>query len=423
MNIKKSFLLGCVIIFSCTPGLTQLPVTFENRIIDHEPPDNIWIKSTGDYNGDGHHDLLIAGHNGKSQDFIIWYQNPGVTDGNWIKHTVYQGGEAYGFEGGASGDLDGDGDVDLVTGSYWQDKLFWLENPGKGIGKWELHELGYPKSGTTYLYDFNSDGKLDIITRASEKYSGDVGRDIWIWKQNTPESWTKYRKLIGDGEYFNIGDVDNDGNTDVVFANKWLRNNGNIDISKWEEYTFTNAYTWLSTFPVIIDMNKDGRNDIVLTPTVWAGEYHKTAWYEAPENPVGNLWNENIIEDNIECVTHALGVYDFNLDGYPDVFTAEMHQGEEPHEVRIYYNSDLKGNSWKKQVISERGSHSNQFIDFDGDGDIDIFGSNHGGKEKPKVEIWINTSNQKRKIAYCSSGFFYTVRPLSEFKKQLCIMK
>ena len=343
MNIKKIFVTGWISLVSCISLSAQLPGKFENRIIDHTPPDNIWIKCTGDFNGDGHLDLLIGGHDGKKQDYIIWYQNPGITYGNWVKHTVYQGGEAYGFEGGAAGDLDGDGDIDLVMGSYWQDKTFWLENPGNGTGEWVLHELGYPKSGTTYLHDFNNDGKLDIITRASQKYSGDVGRDIWIWQQNTPDPWTRYLKRIGDGEFFNIGDVDNDGYTDVVFANKWLRNSGSIDIGTWKEYTFTNAYTWLCTFPVIIDMNKDGRNDIVLTPTVWAGEFYKTAWYEAPEKPINEIWTEHIIENNIECVTHALGVYDFNLDGYPDVFTAEMHQGEEPHEVRIYNNLDITG--------------------------------------------------------------------------------
>jgi hypothetical protein len=184
-----------------------------------------------------------------------------------------------------------------------------------------------------------------------------------------------------------------DGKTDVVFANRWLRNNGNIDIGTWEEYTFTGAYTWLCTFPIVIDMNKDGRNDIVLTPTVWAGEYAKTAWYEAPEGQTTDPWTEHIIEDHIECVTHALGVYDFDGDGNLDVCTAEMHVSEGPDEVRIYYNADAKSNTWQKHTLSVRGSHSNQFFDFDGDGDIDIIGGNHGGDNKPVVELWINNTN------------------------------
>jgi hypothetical protein len=123
---------------------------------------------------------------------------------------------------------------------------------------------------------------------------------------------------------------------------------------------------------------------------VWKDHTYKTAWYEAPPDPAAGNWTEHIIEDNIQCVTHALGVYDFDCDGTLDVFTAEMVQSEDPDEVRVYYNTNGKGTVWQKQVIAASGSHSNQFFDFDGDGDIDIIGANHGGREKVKVELWIN---------------------------------
>jgi len=181
-----------------------------------------------------------------------------------------------------------------------------------------------------------------------------------------------------------------DSQIDIVFANKWLRNNGSIDVGSWMEHTFTNEYTWLCTFPIVIDINVDGQNDIVLTPTVWEGEFSKTAWYEAPKNRTDDNWVEHIIENNVECVTHALGVYDFNCDGTLDVFTSEMNSSEDPDELRIYYNLDVKGKMWEKSVIATGGSHMNQFIDFDRDGDIDIIGGNHGGNIKPMIEIWIN---------------------------------
>jgi len=123
------------------------------------------------------------------------------------------------------------------------------------------------------------------------------------------------------------------------------------------------------------------------------GEFSRTARYEAPEVQTQSDWEEHIIENNIECVTHALGGYDFDCDGNIDIFTAEMNMGEDPDEVRIYYNYEVGGIAWRKHVISVSGSHSNQFFDFDGDGDVDIIGGNHGGKIKPAIELWINNAD------------------------------
>ncbi len=116
---------------------------------------------------------------------------------------------------------------------------------------------------------------------------------------------------------------------------------------------------------------------------------YKTAVYFAPEDPTQGNWTEHVIDDNVQCITHALGVYDFNNNGLLDVFTAEMEQSDYPHEVRIYFNNS-NGTSWTKEVISTSGSHWNQFADIDNDGDIDIFGANHGSTGQPVVEIWVN---------------------------------
>ena len=207
--------------------------------------------------------------------------------------------------------------------------------------------------------------------------------------------WKRFRRNgIGTGEHFNIGDIDSDGRMDFVVANRWYRNTGKINPSDWTENIFTSSWDQTNAFPFVADINNDGRNDIVLTPTEKYPQMYKTAWYEAPVNPTQENWKEHIIDDEVQCITHSLGVYDFDNDGLLDVFTAEMEQSDDPDEVRIYYNSS-KGSSWTKIIISDKGSHWNQFADIDADGDIDIFGANHGSKGPPVVELWINQTNQK----------------------------
>ncbi len=168
-------------------------------------------------------------------------------------------------------------------------------------------------------------------------------------------------------------------------------------MANWTEIVFTEKWIHDRAYPFVADINMDGRNDIVLTPTEQYPQMYKTAWYETPADPTRGNWIEHIIDENVQCITHALGVYDFNNDGWPDVFTAEMEQSDDPDEVRIYFNNG-NGTSWTKEIISLTGSHWNQFADVDSDGDIDIFGANHGSKGQPVVELWINQTNPPKPI-------------------------
>jgi predicted Zn-dependent protease len=394
-EMKKATLLILMLsVFSSDyNGVAQIAGSFKYKMIEKGPIKSIWAKGNGDYDGDGHIDFMIGG-----EGTVIWYENPaGMDTTAWIKHIAYNGPKGIGFEGSASGDIDNDGDIDIIIGGYYTNVIYCLENPGKGQGIWKLHNLGGPKTDATYLHDFDNDGKLDIITRASELYSAGVGRDIFIWKQGenpfSAEDWQRFRKKeVGTGEHFNIGDVDSDGNMDFIVDKKWYCNNGNINPANWIETVFTTAWDYNNTFPFVADINNDGYNDIVLTPTERLNQTYKTAWYEAPQDPTKSNWIEHIIDDNVQCVTHSLGVYDFDCDGNLDVFTAEMEQGDDPDEVRIYFNKD-GGKSWTKKVLSPHGSHWNQFVDFDSDGDIDIFGANHGSQGPPAVDFWENQTN------------------------------
>ena len=52
-----------------------------------------------------------------------------------------------------------------------------------------------------------------------------------------------------------------------------------------------------------------------------------------------------MIDPATERVLHSLQVGDIDGDGDPDVVTAEMHQGDDPDEVRVYENAG-QGLSW-----------------------------------------------------------------------------
>jgi formylglycine-generating enzyme required for sulfatase activity len=147
------------------------------------------------------------------------------------------------------------------------------------------------------------------------------------------------------------------------------------------------------------DLNGDGRVDVVVSPAEKAGGESQIAWFEAPADPRGSAWTERVIAAPVETVYHSLAAGDLDGDGAIDIATAEMHQGVDPDEVALHQNLG-GGVSWRKQVLSARGSHDIVLADIGGDGDLDIIGANWSSAFQP-VELWENGS----RVARGPSGF------------------
>jgi len=140
----------------------------------------------------------------------------------------------------------------------------------------------------------------------------------------------------------------------------------------------------------VADINGDSRPDVVLSPSELKGQTYKMSWFEAPADPKKENWPEHVIAEPIECVIHGLVTADIDGDGATDVVSSEMHQGADPDEVTVYLNR-RDGASWKKQVISAKGSHYIRVADIGNDGDMDIVGANWSGDYQP-IEMWENKS-------------------------------
>jgi FG-GAP-like repeat len=126
--------------------------------------------------GDGDHDVLIAagiaagvGVDSPDSHQIAWFENvgkPGLGT-EWKKHLIVSH-FPHGFEA-VAGDLDGDGDVDVVgTGWSPDGRLAWFENTGDPKANWKMHLLKskWPHAVTVIVADLDKDGRLDIAACA-----------------------------------------------------------------------------------------------------------------------------------------------------------------------------------------------------------------------------------------------------------------
>ncbi len=315
----------------------------------------------GDIDGDGKKDIMCGG---------FWYKAP-----DWQKNRVCDIQEQDNYFNDFANlmqDVDNDGDLDVVSCTYFSQEVLWRENPGKPGMDWAVHSIDKPgNSETGYFFDMNGDGEMDIYPN--------VGQQV-VWYEKVPKKPEWITHVIGKegaGNGGGVGDVNGDGIIDFIGPLGWYETakNGN-------EYT----YTWHAEFnldatsvPVVVhDVNGDGLNDIVNG----YGHNYGLFWLEQKNIDGKRSWEQHLI-DKSWSQPHAIFVVDLDGDGNKELVTGKRywaHNGHDPGDndprCIYYYTYDIKANTWKRHVIEEGGNAGFGLMpeigDIDGDGDMDI---------------------------------------------------
>jgi len=388
----------------CSGGKrTDVIIPTEGRfrliVVDQAGPGEPWGKSVGDIDGDGFEDIIVGGHDTDRRGLVeralnrlgirksrpspgelVWYRNP-----DWQKQAVSID-RRFSTDHEVV-DIDKDGRSDIV--SLTDSDLVWFRNPDWMpflIDQRVLHDIE--------IADFDGDGDADIVARNQSGFGYEDGDRIHFYRQDSPLLWRHFAFDAPHGEGLKSADLNGDGRIDVIVNRYWYENPGTLAESvPWEKREYGRTWEWADVFIDTADINQDGRCDIVLAPSEPKGHRYRISWFEAPGQENG-AWLEHIIDQDVETVHHFVGACDMDRDGRIDVVTAEMHQGEDPDEIAVYWNKE--GGRWEKEVIATTGSHSMRIVDIDRDGDWDLIGANHGG-EHQAVELWENLTFTKPK--------------------------
>jgi len=314
-----------------------------------------------DANGDGYWDVVSGGHN----IGLFYYENPGAKGGEWIRYTI---------------------DAERPDGSVDTSIAVTLPN-GKRSNMFGWHAGG--------LVDVDGDGKKEELlfnnVRNGVEPPGSMSMR-WFKYQDT--GWVRHDingacNQWGSG----IGDLNGDGQNDIICPDAWFE--GEADGS-WERHEmntsflmydkalepepkFTNpngAVCWHATQIYVYDVNKDGKNDIMINAAHGFGIY----WYEQSETNGKMTFIEHLI-DQTWSGGHSLEFEDIDNDGDPDMVTGKRWGVWRPDErgANVLYWYEMRPgetNPWVRHVLSYNDGvgqgTKGTVMDFDGDGDMDV---------------------------------------------------
>ncbi len=279
-----------------------------------------------DVDGDGDTDALSASY---YDDRITWYENDGTPAvGAWIGHEI-----SIAANGAASVfalDVDGDGDTDVLSASFFDNEIAWYENDGTPAqGSWTEHAISTSAIGAASVFaaDLDGDGDVDVL-------SASITDDKIAWYENdgTPAqgAWTAHEISTSAHGAFSVfaADLDGDGDTDVLSASQldskiaWYENDGTPATGAWTEHAISTAAAGAKSV-FAADLDGDGDTDVLSASQL----DNKIAWYENDATPELGGWNENAISTAAEG---AFSVYaaDLDGDGDTDVLSASQHDNE-----------------------------------------------------------------------------------------------
>jgi hypothetical protein len=326
---------------------------------------NMGQTDLADLDRDGDLDFITGEQNGR----IFWYEYQAAD--KWVRHNL--GDRSPSDVGAAALDVNRDGWTDLVAGGAW------YENPKAPREKPFVRHVFDPGLNAVHdliTGDVDGDKRPDVLTMSDRN-------DLrWYRIADDPtQRWSMTR--IGEAVHsgISLGDLDGDGDLDVVRSNVWFENQDRG--RRWSPHKMTEPwgakdppFAVNATQTATIDLNRDSRLDVVICD----GENpnSKIAWLEAPADPRGGHWLTHPLprgDDAPRGALHTLHVADFDNDGDGDIFTLEMERfpGARAPRWFIWENLDGKGKLVERVILDANlGGHEAVVADVDGDGDLDI---------------------------------------------------
>lgn len=316
-----------------------------------------------------------------------------------------------------SGDLDNDGDIDVVQSGIGANTAVFLND---GEGNFDLQEQNFMNYWSTeglVLADFDDDDHLDIIITGlnrTDLYRND-GEAHFILDEVNALLPSFSGSLIA-------GDVDGDGDNDVIqfgksgsessdpyFASLYLNDGtGNFiqDVNQtFDPFKFINLH--------FIDLEGDGDLDVISFGSD-ENNVPQVAVYKNDGSGNYSIFSNS----NIDAQTaDEISVGDIDNDGDPDVLILGLGENFEPKTRLLINDGSGQFTALLNTPFPDLFSGSNAFADLDDDNDLDIvlIGSQMGGLPNINAYVFENLGDNTFVFADSLVGEYIARNTIADF--------
>lgn len=322
-----------------------------------------------DLNGDGKQDIVVTEERwpGTEPDGnVFWFDQADMNDkGKWNRHCI---ATQYSSNNLSVNDIDDDGDIDIITAEHKGPNLelqAWL-NDSKGNFTKNLIDTGKESHLGTKVSDLDGDGDLDIVSIGWDKHNF-----VHLWRNERVNRETKKWKLVsttnGDLEIPNKGnqqtasltiDVNQDGATDFFVTERteapavtmYMYSDGN-----WVRHIVESEKMNIEAGSAHYDIDGDGDEDVVFGGSSSSNEVW---WWENPypKFKPNKPWKRHIIKKSGGTKHHDQLFGDFDGDGQQELVF--WNQGQNRLMIAEIPDNPKKDKEWLLKTIYAYGSDS-----------------------------------------------------------------
>ena len=340
--------------------------------------------TAGDFNKDGKLDVA-AGR--------VFYTAP-----DWKMHSMEKEAREFppkGYSGSFcnfAADVNSDGWTDVILVDFPGAPTFWYENPKKTGALWKQH-VCTPVSNNespTYL-DLDGNGRRELIMAVAPSTKMADGPDrqmaflkpdsdpykVWhitAFSKKAAPSTTKYSHGLG------VGDINKDGRNDILVPQGWWEAPENRTAGQWKFHAAPLGKDAAQMH--VYDFDGDGDNDVLSSSAHRFGIW----WHEQLGE---GKWKTHEIDRSFSQ-THGLCLADINSDGLPDFVTGKRwwaHGGRDPggDQPAVFFWFEMKREGGKVSWVPHQFDHNSgpgtqfEVIDVNGDKLLDVVTSNKKG--------------------------------------------